>query len=111
MKADALIISTGASAKWLGVPGEAPVPDGFGGNGISACATCDGFFFRGKQIVVAGGGDTADGGFFSSPSSQTELQSFIVEATSELPRSCRRAGIESLEDRFHLEHGDQRDPW
>ena len=59
IKADSLIISTGASAKWLGVPGEAPVPEGLGGNGVSACATCDGFFFRDKEIVVVGGGDTA----------------------------------------------------
>src|SRR4029079_9239806 len=39
---ETLIIATGASAKWLGIPGEAKVPDGFGGNGVSACATCDG---------------------------------------------------------------------
>ena len=59
IKADTLIVSTGASAKWLGIPGEAPVPEGLGGNGVSACATCDGFFFRDKPIVVVGGGDTA----------------------------------------------------
>lgn len=59
IKADTLIVSTGASAKWLGIPGEEPAPEGLGGNGVSACATCDGFFFRDKPIVVVGGGDTA----------------------------------------------------
>jgi thioredoxin reductase (NADPH) len=59
IKAQTLIIASGASAKWLGIPGEAPVPEGFGGIGVSACATCDGFFFKGKDIVVIGGGDTA----------------------------------------------------
>ena len=58
---ETLIIATGASAKWLGIPGEAKVPDGLGGNGVSACATCDGPLpaFRNKTLVVVGGGDTA----------------------------------------------------
>jgi thioredoxin reductase (NADPH) len=59
IKAETLIIASGASAKWLGIPGEAPAPHGLGGLGVSACATCDGFFFKGKPIVVAGGGYTA----------------------------------------------------
>jgi len=59
--AETLIIASGASAKWLGIPGEAKTPHGFGGNGVSACATCDGPLpaFRNKHLVVVGGGDTA----------------------------------------------------
>jgi thioredoxin reductase (NADPH) len=61
VKSETMIIATGASAKWLGIPGEAKVPAGFGGNGVSACATCDGPLpaFRNKPLVVIGGGDTA----------------------------------------------------
>src|SRR5262245_56062358 len=77
---DALIVATGASAKWLGLPNEQRLR--LSGGGVTACATCDGAFYRGQEVAVIGGGDTA------------------MEEASFLTRMCARVHLIHRRDSF-----------
>lgn len=96
--ADAVIIATGATAKYLGLPGE----EAYYNKGISACATCDGFFFRGKDVLVIGGGDSA-------VEEATFLTRFCKEVTLVHRRDTLRAS--KIMAKRALEHDSLKIRW
>ncbi|TKW67739.1 MAG: thioredoxin-disulfide reductase [Paracoccus denitrificans] len=109
--ADAVILATGAQAKWLGLPSE----EKFQGFGVSACATCDGFFYRGKEVVVIGGGNTAveEALFLTNFASKVTLIHRRDELRAEKilqQRLLKNPKIECLWDHEVLEVMGEQDP-
>ncbi|MGO4274334.1 NAD(P)/FAD-dependent oxidoreductase, partial [Paenibacillus sp. TAF58] len=96
LTADSLIISTGASAKKLSIPGETENI----GRGVSTCATCDGFFFRNKRIIVIGGGDTA-----------MEEAQFLTRFASEVRVVHRRNELKASKIMQDHAHGNEKIAW